>query len=161
MTTYPARCLTGLLVFTCLSLVPGLLPAQAPKPLRQQLLYVPIYSEIPYGDQHRTLNLSATLSIRNTDRTQSLTLKRVDYYNSKGNLASAYLTEPCILKPMASLEFIVKESDRRGGISASFLVEWTGASPLSPPVVEAIMISTASAQGISFSSPARVLEEKE
>ena len=160
MTTRITRHLAGLLVFASLTLLPGLLPAQAPTPVRQQLLYVPVYSEIPYGDQHRTLNLSATLSVRNTDRVHALTLKRVDYHNSKGALTSAYLSVPLILKPMASIEFIVKESDRRGGVSASFLVEWAGDVPLSPPAVEAIMISTASAQGISFCSPARILEEK-
>ena len=53
-----------------------------------------------------------------------------------------------------------KASDRSGGISASFIVAWESAMLCVPPVVEAVMISTASTQGSSFSSQARVVEEK-
>lgn len=160
MVNKSAHYLTQSLVIMWLMLAPGVVHAQASVPVRHQLLYVPVYSEIPYGDQNRTLNLCATVSVRNTDRTHSLTLKKVDYYNSKGNLVRAYLPEPRTLKPMASVEFIVKETDRQGGISASFLVDWNGEVPLSRPIVEAVMISTVSAQGISFSTASHVLEEK-
>ena len=46
------------------------------------------------------------------------------------------------------------------GISASFLVTWESALRCLPPVVEAVMISTASTQGISFVSQARIVEGK-
>jgi hypothetical protein len=55
---------------------------------------------------------------------------------------------------------VIKASDRGGGISAGFIVEWESEQPCVPPVVEAVMISTASTQGISFSSQARIVEEK-
>jgi hypothetical protein len=125
-----------------------------------QLLYVPVYSEIPYGDRDHTLNLTATLSVRNTDRRHTIALQRVDYHNAGGGKLRAYNPETRLLAPLAAVEFVVKESDRSGGISASFLVEWDSALPVSPPLVEAVMISTASAQGVSFTSPARVLEER-
>ncbi len=38
-----------------------------------QLIYVPIYSHIYYGDREKALLLTATLSIRNIDPTRSLT----------------------------------------------------------------------------------------
>jgi hypothetical protein len=160
MTNKTAQSFVGDVVVLCLILVSGIVHAQVPVPVRQQLLYVPIYSEIPFGDQGRTLNLAATISVRNTDRTHSLTLKKVDYYNSKGGLVRVYLSEPCTLKPMASAEFFIKEADRKGGISSSILVDWNSEAAISPPLVEAVMISTASSQGISFSSAARVLEER-
>jgi hypothetical protein len=65
-----------------------------------------------------------------------------------------------LLKPMSSAEHIVKESDRSGGISASFLVEWASKVPVAPPIVEAVMVNSTYNNGIAFNSQARVLEEK-
>jgi len=127
---------------------------------RGQILYVPVYSEIPYGDRGFTMNLTVALSVRNTDFKHSMTVRRVEYHSATGALVRSYLTEPQVLKPLASSEFVVKESDRSGGISASFIVDWDGDASVSPPVVEAVMIGTASTQGISFTSAARVIKEK-
>ena len=46
---------------------------------RGQTLYVPVYSEIPYGDCDQTLDLTVTLSIRNIDRKVTLIVRKVDY----------------------------------------------------------------------------------
>jgi hypothetical protein len=51
-------------------------------------------------------------------------------------------------------------SDRSGGISAGFVVEWESEHLCVPPVVEVVLISTASTQSISFSSQARIVEER-
>lgn len=151
----PRRALAAL----CLAL--ALLPAAARgDAVRGQLLYVPVYSEVPFGNRGFTLNLTATLSIRNTDRAGALTVKRVDYFSAAGTLLHAYLKHPERLGPMASMERIVQESDRSGGISASFLVEWESENPVSAPLVEAIMVNSTVNQGVAFGSPARVLEEK-
>jgi hypothetical protein len=58
-----------------------------------QTLYVPVYSEIPYGDRDHTLDLTATLSIRNMDRKVAITVRTVDYYNAQGErpLAETFL----------------------------------------------------------------------
>ena len=64
-----------------------------------------------------------------------------------------------MLGPLATAEFVVDESDRTGGAGASFLVEWVADGPVSAPVVEAVMISTAGQQGISFVTEGRVVEE--
>lgn len=127
---------------------------------RGQLLYVPVYSELAYGERKQTLNLSATLSVRNTDREHPITLMRVEYFSAAGRLLRSFLPKPQSIGPMASAEFIVSGADRSGGTAASFLVEWNSASPQSVPVVEAVMISAASMHGISFKSEARVLEDK-
>jgi hypothetical protein len=115
---------------------------------------------VPYGDKRFTLNLTATLSVRNPDQKTPITLRRVDYYSSGGELVRSYLKQSSTLKPMASTEFIVRESDRSGGISASFLVEWESDVPVSPAFVEAVMVNSTYNQGIAFNSPARMLEEK-
>ena len=125
-----------------------------------QTLYVPVYSEIPYGDRDRTLELAATLSIRNMDRKVAVTIQQVDYYDAQGKHVRSYVQEPRVLPPLATVEFIIKASDRTGGISASFIVVWESRMPCVPPVVEAVMIGTASTQGISFLSQGRIVEEK-
>lgn len=140
-----------------LLVMPGL--AQADR-VRGQLLYVPVYSEVPYGDKRFTLNLTATLSVRNIDQKTPITLRRVDYFSSTGALARSYLRQTSALKPMSSTEFIVRESDRSGGISASFLVEWESEASALPPFVEVVMVNSTYNQGIAFNSPARVIEER-
>ena len=128
--------------------------------VRGQTLYVPVYSEIPHGDRDHTLDLTATLSIRNIDRKSAVIVRKVDYYNAKGELVRSYAQESRVFPPLAAVEFVIKASDRSGGISAGFVVEWESEHLCVPPVVEAVMISTASARGISFSSQARIVEEK-
>jgi Protein of unknown function (DUF3124) len=143
----------------CLSGLLGEIPAEVNR-ARGQTLYVPVYSEIPFGDRDQTLDLTVTLSIRNSDRKVAVMVRKVDYYNAKGELVRSYTQTPRVLPPLAAVEFVIKASDRSGGISASFVVEWESEHLCVPPVVEAVMISTASTQGISFSSQARVVEEK-
>ncbi len=125
-----------------------------------QTLYVPVYSHIYMVQEGRTINLTTTLSIRNTDRTQPLILTAVDYHDSQGNLVNNYLEEPAQLGPLASAEFVVPQADTSGGIGASFLVEWVAPTALSDPVVEAVMINTQGNQGLSFVSPGRVIETR-
>lgn len=124
-----------------------------------QLVYVPVYSHIYQLNQQKTFNLTATLSIRNTDINRSLTLNRVLYYDSKGNLVKIYLDKSVSLAPLASTSFVVEEDDLRGGVGANFIVNWSSEPPVTPPIVEAIMISTSQQQGISFLSVGRVLQE--
>jgi hypothetical protein len=127
---------------------------------RGQALYVPVYSEVPFGNKGRTINLSATLSIRNADRGQPLTVTKVDYHNSNGRIVRAYVDRPSAIPPLATKAYVVNESDRAGGVAAFFWVEWESAEPVAPPIVEAVMISTISSMGVSFSTAARVMSEK-
>ena len=61
---------------------------------RGQTLYVPVYSEIPYGDRDQTLDLTVTLSIRNSDRKVAVMVRKVDYYNAKGELVRSFAQAP-------------------------------------------------------------------
>jgi hypothetical protein len=157
MTTLPLR--TGLIAALCLPLLTAAAAARA-EPATGQLLYVPVYSEVPFGNRGFNINLTATLSVRNTDRKRSIMVQRVDYYGEAGDFIRSHLNHPQTLKPMASATYIIRESDRSGGINAAFLVEWTGEPGTSPPFVEAVMVNTSLNQGIAFSSPARVLESR-
>ncbi|HEY9747522.1 MAG TPA: DUF3124 domain-containing protein [Allocoleopsis sp.] len=125
-----------------------------------QTLYVPIYSHIyHFNSQDRVMNLSATLSIRNTDLTNSIIITSVRYYDTEGKLIRQDLTHPVELKPLASTDFFVAANDTTGGSGANFIVEWVAEKTVYEPVVEAVMINSSSAQGISFISPARVLKQ--
>lgn len=148
-----------------LSLWPALLLASLLAPAEEkqthgQRLYVPVYSEIAFGDKMHRLDLTVTLSIRNSDGKNPITIKRVDYFNSAGTLVRAYLKQPMSLMPMASAEHIIMESDRSGGISASFLVDWESDTAVSAPVIEALMVSSSYNRALAFNSQARVLTEK-
>lgn len=123
-----------------------------------QTIYVPIYSHIYIRDKSRILNLTATLSIRNTDAQNPIRITSARYYGTHGVLVREYLNEPLILAPMASTDFVVAEDDTSGGSGANFIVEWGAGVEVTEPVVEAVMISTASQQGISFVSTGRVIK---
>jgi hypothetical protein len=124
-----------------------------------QTIYVPVYSHIYYQDRERVINLTVTLSVRNADPQHPIQIDSVQYYDAKGQLVRNELTAPQPLAPLAALNFVVDEDDTTGGTSASFLVQWRSAAQAMPPVVEAVMISAASTQGISFVTVGRVIEE--
>ena len=65
------------------------LPADAGRKLAVssgQKVYVPVYSHIYQGIKGKPYNLSAMLSIRNVDATNSITVKYVKYYSDDGEL---------------------------------------------------------------------------
>jgi len=125
-----------------------------------QLVYVPVYSHVYYGDREQRLLLTAILSIRNTDPQHAITIVKVDYYDSDGKIIKNYLPKSITLQPMASTRFIVKESDTRGGSGAHFLVEWEAETPVNEPIMEGVMIGAAGQQGISFTSRGKAVTKK-
>lgn len=125
-----------------------------------QTIYVPVYSHIYTRDKSRVINLSATLSIRNTDAQNPISIASVRYYGTNGALVREYLNKAISLAPMASTDFVVAEDDTSGGAGANFIVEWSAGVEVTEPVVEAVMISTAQQQGISFVSAGRVIKDR-
>jgi hypothetical protein len=125
-----------------------------------QTVYVPIYSHIYVWDQSRTVNLTATLSVRNTDLTHPMIIASVNYYDSSGKLVRKYLEQPVELEPLASTNFVVDREDTSGGSGAAFVVEWVAQQNVSVPVIESVMINTAGNQGISFVSAGRVIKSR-
>lgn len=130
------------------------------RPTAGQTIYVPAYSHVHTSSDARPFDLAVTLSVRNTDRDRPIVLTAVRYHDQDGKLVRDPLPRPLRIAPLAAMEFFVEERDTSGGSSASFLVEWVAVDPVSPPVVEAVMIGTASTQGISFTCPGRVVSER-
>jgi hypothetical protein len=124
-----------------------------------QTIYVPAYSEIYFAGEDRTLDLAVTLSIHNTDFEHPIIITSVRYYNTQGELVKEYLPQPRRLNPLASTDFFVGASEQSGGLGTNFIVEWVAEQPVYEPIVETIMLSTAAAQGISFTSPGRVIRQ--
>lgn len=122
-----------------------------------QLVYVPVYSHIYTQDGDREFNLTATLSIRNTDPEVPVYVTAVRYYDSMGELVRRYVELPLRMAPLASVPFVVEERDITGGVGANFIVEWAAEQNVSSPIIEAVMISTAYQQGISFVSRGQVI----
>jgi hypothetical protein len=135
-------------------------PIEPGRVVAGQTVYVPAYSSVYISDRADDFNLAVTLSVRNTDRGRPIVVNSVGYYDHDGRLARDYLKKPLRLGPMAATEFFVKESDTRGGVSASFLVEWAADQGVTAPVIEAVMVGTASNQGVSFTCPGRVLSDR-
>ena len=126
-----------------------------------QTLYVPVYSHVyQFRDQEHVMNLSVTLSIRNTDLTHSIVITSVRYYDTNGQLIRQDIKSPVELKPMASTDFFVSADDARGGTGANYIVEWVSEEKVYEPVVEALMINTMGNQGLSFVIPAKVLKQQ-
>jgi hypothetical protein len=124
-----------------------------------QTVYVPVYSHIYQGIKARPYNLSALLSIRNTDPSNAITVTSVRYYGSDGTLVKKFLEEPVVVQPLATAEHLIMERDTSGGSGANFLVQWNASGPVNAPLVQAVMIGTASTQGISFVCDGWVISE--
>lgn len=126
-----------------------------------QTVYVPVYSHIyQHSNRNPVLNLSATLSIRNTDLVNPIVIRSVRYYDDHGELIKTYLEQPVELPRLGSIDYLVETEDTRGGLGANFIVEWVAETSVSEPVIEALMLNTSGNQGISFISLGRVIQRQ-
>jgi len=149
-----------ILVLMIIGIFPSIGSANSNKILSNgQSVYVPVYSHIYYGDQERTFNLTTTLSIRNTNLKKDVMLHSIDYFDSNGELLKNYLEAPIVLKKFSTIRYVIKATDKRGGSGAKFIVRWKSKDLSNAPLIEAIMISTQSQQGISFVSRGQAIHE--
>lgn len=121
-------------------------------------VYLSVYSQIYSYTEHTSLDLTATVSIRNTSETDSIYLVRANYYDTEGNPIQSYLKETISLKPMETLEIVIAEIDKSGGTGANFIFDWATKPNVSEPIFEAAMISTYGQQGLSFMTHGKRLE---
>lgn len=141
----------ALFVFLLLSSMPAYAAGDV-ELSRGQTIYVPAYSHIYVGNREQPFLLTVTLSIRNIDAKNPVTITIVDYYDTKGKRLRGYLERPVSLGPWESVRYVVPQKDKSGGSGANFVVEWTSEKAVNPVLVETIMIGAESQQGISFTS---------
>ncbi|MEO6301859.1 MAG: DUF3124 domain-containing protein [Bacteroidia bacterium] len=115
----------------------------------KQSVYVPIYSNIYLFDGSKTQQLTATLSIRNISFKDSLYVKSVNYYGSQGEILKQYTKSTILVKPMSSIEFVVEQTETKGGPGANFVVDWAAVRSANSPLIQAV-INSNSHTSVSF-----------
>jgi len=133
------------------------IPDQGGRKLRGQVLYMPVYSNIPHLKK-QDYNLSAFLAIHNTDLTHPIKMSRVDYFNTDGKFIRSFIASEQTIQPFATKIFPIPREDQSGA-GANFLVEWTAAQPVNEPLIESVMKDLSGNKGISFLSQGRILRE--
>ncbi len=137
-----------------LALLAVLLVAAAPSPARAAgagLIYAPLYQTALIDYRGRTLELAATLYVRNVDPKAGLEIRAITLYNGAGTQVAKLLAAPRQLAPLATLRMLVPQvSPARGG--PSLVVEWRSAEGKNPPLVEVLIMGAAGQQGISLTT---------
>jgi hypothetical protein len=124
-----------------------------------QTIYAAAYSYVLMGTGKHKYLVTSTLVIRNIDPVNTIIVTTADYRDSSGGHLRHYVEEPVAVGPLASIEFVVQESDVTGGHSPSFIVRWRASTTVIAPVVESLVIGGRGGQGVSFVGRAWVTEE--
>ncbi|MBV8187327.1 MAG: DUF3124 domain-containing protein [Alphaproteobacteria bacterium] len=146
----------------CFVLTGGVsLAADMPPATQGQTVYVPVYSEVLYGNSDSSgkpdrWSLSATLSIRNTDPANALTVRSIRYYDTDGKLIREYAAGNKI-SPFGTLETFVEHKDKSGGSGANFLVVWDADKPINAPIIETVHTYFFGTRSVIFTSPGQAL----
>ncbi|WP_456460076.1 DUF3124 domain-containing protein [Reichenbachiella sp.] len=117
--------------------------------------YLSVYSQIYSSKEKRTHDLTATVSVRNTNSLDSVYIEKVEYYNTAGQLIKTFIKQPVFIAPMETIEIVMSEDHLKGGTGANFLFYWKKKERTPEPYFEAVMISTSGQQGISFTTQGR------
>ena len=65
-----------------------------PDSLPHGTTYLSVYSQIYSQTEHKTHDLTATVSIRNVNKADSVYINRAEYYNTKGNSIRTQVRTP-------------------------------------------------------------------
>ena len=116
--------------------------------------YLSIYSQIYSSSEHKTHNLTAMVSLRNTSDTDTIYILKANYFDTHGKSIREYLKKAIFLAPMETTEIIIDEIDISGGTGSNFIFEWKTPQNCPEPLFEGIMNSTMGQQGLSFTTQA-------
>ena len=114
--------------------------------------YLSVYSEIYSETEHRTHNLTSTISMRNTNLKDTIYINKAEYFDTKGTPIRTYFDKPIYIGPMETVEIVIDENDKAGGTGANFLFQWSIKPTSHEPYFESVMISTSGQQGLSFTT---------
>ena len=114
--------------------------------------YLSVYSQIYSYTEHTSIDLTATVSMRNTSANMKLYLLKADYFDTKGNKIHSYVGKPIEISELETLEIVIAEFDKQGGTGANFIFDWAIEPSSTSPIFEAVMISTYGQQGLSFTT---------
>ncbi len=129
------------------------------KLVRGQVLYLPIYSNIPHFMDSVKIDMSAFVAFHNTDFTHSIKLQKVQYFDTKGKLVHDFLQNSFReLGPLETADFYVPYQDQ-SGTGANFLIEWRSDSLVNEPLVESVTINTKIHNCVAVLSQGKVIKE--
>lgn len=120
--------------------------------LERGTTYLSVYSQIYSRREDRIHDLTATISLRNTSRRDSVFLQAAEYFDTHGERIRTYTGQTVILMPLETVEIVIREADRAGGTGGNFLFDWLIRPGANPPLAEGVMISTSGQQGLSFTT---------
>ncbi len=133
------------------------IPEGGARKVRGQVLYMPIYSNLPYLGS-KGYDVSALLAVHNTDLNHQIKITKVIYFNTSGRVVKQYLSEDRLLAPLATEIFTVSKKDK-SGTGANFLLEWIADQPVNEPLIESVMTDLTGTIGLSFLSHGKVIRE--
>ncbi len=120
-----------------------------------QVLYLPVYSHMLYGNLGKsgkasTVLLSTLVSIRNTDPRRSLRVLSAKYFDTNGKLLGERVPNGAVIPPLGTLELFVELNDASGGSGANFIIKWDADQPVNPPLVEALHVNMDGGKAVIF-----------
>ena len=118
----------------------------------EDIIYVPIYSDIYVDANNQESLLAATLSIRNTSYTDSIFISKIDYFNTDGELVRSFIENQISINPMATVNYVIEREDDSGGSGANFIVKVSAKSDRVKPIIQAVMIGQSGNKGFAFST---------
>lgn len=128
------------------------------KKVRGQVLYLPIYSNIPYFEHDKKFDLSAFVAIHNTDFENVIKITKVLFFDNDGKLVENYLLKDSTIYPLGATNFFVPERDQ-SGTGANFIIEWVSDTLVNEPLIESVIVGLTNGQGISILSNGKILRE--
>tara|TARA_R110002051_G_scaffold8257_3_gene34891 strand:- start:3249 stop:3707 length:459 start_codon:yes stop_codon:yes gene_type:complete len=117
--------------------------------------YLSIYSQIYSSSEHKTHNLTAMVSLRNTSDIDTIYILKAEYFDTHGTSLRSYFNHPIYLAPLETAEIIIDEMDIEGGTGSNFIFEWNAPKDGPEPLFEGVMNSTVGQQGLSFTTQSR------
>lgn len=144
------------------------LPASADeivRPARGQSIYLPVYSQLWHGNLNakglpEILQISALISIRNTDPAGALRVTSARYYDTNGKFLREFVPTPQTLAPLGTLELFVERREAEGGSGANFVIRWQSDTPVSEPITEAVHTDLKDLRTVSFITVGRPIRSE-
>lgn len=120
--------------------------------------YLSVYSQIYSITERKRHDLTATISMRNTNRVDTVFIEKAEYFDTEGKSIRTYFSRPIYLTPMETVEIVIRKIDREGGTGGNFIFDWRIRPGSNEPLFEGVMISTDSQQGLSFTTQGKRID---
>lgn len=128
--------------------------------LTGQVLYLPVYSNIPQQIDAQNFDMSAFVAVHNTDFKTPITISRALYFNGAGLPVHDFLVNGSVMiNPLATYDFKIPYEDT-SGLGANFIIEWISDSPVNIPLIESVTISLKPNQSVAVLSTGRVVRKR-